>query len=91
MRSSRPSDRVGGSYDNVFAEAINSLYKGELIHNTDVHPNAWQGVADVEKATADWVGWYNTERVHSRLGNQSPKDFEALYWGNLDSTAASAA
>jgi putative transposase len=81
----------GDSYDNALAEAVNSLYKGELIHNTDVHPGGWHGLGDVERATADWVGWYNTERVHSRLGNRSPQDFEDLYWGNFDSTAAPAA
>lgn len=81
----------GDSYDNALAEALNSLYKGEVIHNATLHPDAWQGIHDVEKATLDWVGWYNAERIHSRLGNRSPNDFEALYWANLDTTAVSAA
>ena len=81
----------GDSYDNALAEALNSLYKGEVIHNSAWHPDAWQGIDDVEKATLEWVGWYNAERVHSKLGNRSPNDFEALYWADHQPAAVSAA
>ena len=48
----------GDSYDNAAAEALNSLYKRELI---DLKKD-WQGVDDVMLATMDWVQWYNEDR-----------------------------
>ena len=47
----------GDSYDNALAEALNSLYKAELIRNRhylDDH-GPWEGIEDVELATAQWV------------------------------------
>jgi putative transposase len=51
----------GDSYDNAAAEALNSLYKRELI---DLR-GPWKGLADVTRATMEWVEWYNTQRIHS--------------------------
>ena len=41
--------------DVAFAEALNSLYKRELI---DLRKD-WQDTDDVMIATMDWVQWYN--------------------------------
>jgi len=27
----------------------------------------------------EWVGWYNTHRLHSSIGNIPPAEFEANY------------
>ena len=35
---------------------------------------------DIEKATADWVGWFNHERIHSMLDYKTPAEIEAEYW-----------
>ena len=40
----------GDSYDNALAEALNSLYKAELIRNK----GPWTCIDDVELATAEW-------------------------------------
>jgi putative transposase len=37
-------------------------------------------VGDVEAATAEWVGWFNHERLHSMLDYQTPAEVEAAYW-----------
>lgn len=66
----------GDSYDNAMAEALNSLYKHELIHLD----GPWNGIDDIEKATADWVGWFNHERIHSMLDYKTPAEIEAEYW-----------
>lgn len=50
----------GDSYDNALAEALNSLYKAELIRNK----GAWKGIDDVELAAAERVHWFNTYRPH---------------------------
>jgi putative transposase len=58
----------GDSYDNAAAEAVNSLYKKELINNE----GPWQDAGQVTMATAEWVSWYNEDRLHSACGNIPP-------------------
>ncbi|NLA64463.1 MAG: IS3 family transposase [Leucobacter sp.] len=65
----------GDSYDNAMAEALNSLYKAELIRNH----GPWTGVTDVEISTAEWVDWYNERRLHGELDHVTPSEFEAAY------------
>ena len=66
----------GDSYDNAAAEAVNSLYKRELIDRD----GSWHGVDDVTLATLEWVAWYNKERLHSACGNIPPEEFEENYY-----------
>ena len=66
----------GDSYDNAMAEALNSLYKAELIHLE----GPWAGIEKVEKATAQWVWWFNTERLHSMLDYHTPVEIENDYY-----------
>jgi putative transposase len=78
----RSVGRKGDSYDNAAAEALNSLYKKELIERD----GPWAGTADVMLATLDWVAWYNRERLHSACGYVPPEEFEENYYarrGNL--------
>lgn len=63
---------VGDSYDNALAESTIGLYKSEVIH----HQGPWKGAGDVELATAMWVHWFNTERLHGSIGRLSPVEFE---------------
>lgn len=69
----------GDSYDNAMAEAFNSLFKGELIHNPIVRGRGWQSVRDVEIAVAEYVDWYNHRRLHGELGQRTPAVVEATY------------
>ena len=78
----RSVGRKGDSYDNAAAEALNSLYKKELIERS----GPWSGTADVMLATLEWVAWYNRERLHSACGYVPPEEFEENYYthrGNL--------
>jgi len=68
---------VGDSYDNALAEAVNALYKTELIRGPAQGP--WRTVEDVELATLGWVHWHNTERLHGYLNDVPPSEFEAAY------------
>ena len=70
----------GDSYDNAAAEALNSLYKRELIDPK----KDWQGVDDVMLATMDWVQWYNEDRIHSYSGDMPPKRYEEIYYQALE-------
>jgi putative transposase len=68
---------VGDSFDNALAEAVNGLYKTELIRGPGQGP--WKTVEDVELATLGWAHWHNTERLHGYLNDVPPAEFEAAY------------
>lgn len=73
----------GDSYDNAAAESLNSLYKRELI---DLR-GPWKGLADVTKATMEWVDWYNNNRLHSYCNNVSPLKYEEAFYRTQASAA----
>lgn len=66
---------AGDAYDNALAEAVNGLYKTELIY---ARP-AWPSATEVEFQTMNWVYWYNTSRLHEALDYQTPTEVEADY------------
>jgi putative transposase len=65
----------GDSYDNALAEAVNGLYKTEVIRKT----GPWRSLEHVELATAEWVDWWNHRRLLGATGGIPPAEFEALY------------
>lgn len=73
----------GDSYDNAAAESLNSLYKRELI---DLR-GPWKGLADVTKATMEWVYWYNNHRLHSYCKNVSPVMYEEAFYRRCETAA----
>jgi putative transposase len=76
----RPSiGTIADSYDNALAEAVNGLYKSELIRSQ----GPWSTVDDVELATLAWVHWFNTTRLHGTLGDIPPAEFEAAHYAQL--------
>jgi putative transposase len=66
---------VGSRGDNyeALAGAVNAAYKTELINR----PKPRRCIGDVELSTAQWVAWYNQERLHEALGYVPPAEFEA--------------
>ncbi len=67
---------VGDALDNALMESTIGLYKTELI---DFDRHSWTGLADVERATAEWVHWYNTTRLHTSIAFLPPAEYEANY------------
>ena len=55
---------------DALAQALNSLYKAELICNGESpgYVGPWRDRSEVERETAAWVRWYNTHRPHLPLG-----------------------
>jgi putative transposase len=66
----------GDSYDNAAAEALNKLYKKELIWRGA----PWKSRDAVELATLEWVDWYNNSRLHSTCGDVPPTELETDYY-----------
>ncbi|MDE0547660.1 IS3 family transposase [Microbacterium sp. C7(2022)] len=75
---------VGDALDNALMETINGLYKAECIRTTVFHDGPYRTIADVEYATAGWVDWYNTRRLHSSLGYATPAEFEQAHYATLN-------
>jgi putative transposase len=65
----------GDSYDNALAETVNGLYKAELIRRR----GPWRTTAEVARATAEWVAWWNAQRLHGALGYLPPAEYEAAH------------
>ncbi|MGT2464172.1 IS3 family transposase [Sinomonas atrocyanea] len=65
----------GDSYDNAMAEALNSLFKAELIRNK----GPWRDISHLELAVAEWVDWYNHRRLHGELGHVPPAEYETTH------------
>ena len=74
----------GDSYDNALAEAVNGLYKAEVIRKN----GPWRSLEQVELATAEWVDWWNHRRLHGAIGDIPPAEFEALYYHQRDTADA---
>ena len=53
---------IGDSYDNAMAEALNSLFKAELVRNK----GPWTGIDDLEIAVAEYIDWFNTAACTAR-------------------------
>ena len=73
---------VGDSFDNAMAESVNALYKTELHRNPAAlaaNGGPWKGLDDLEVATCGWVAWFNEERIHGELGDQTPTEVEDDY------------
>ncbi|MER7482646.1 integrase core domain-containing protein [Streptomyces sp. NPDC126510] len=44
---------------------------------------ARRGLADVELATAEWVEWFNNQRLHSATGDIPPHEYETNHYVQL--------
>jgi putative transposase len=74
---------VADSYDNAMAEAVNALYKTELHRNPAMLAAVgghWKGLDDLEAATCGWVAWFNTERLHGELDDNTPTEIEEAFY-----------
>jgi putative transposase len=65
---------TGDCYDNALAESFLDSFKTELISD-----RVWRTHEQAELAIAQWVGWYNHQRLHSSLGDIPPAEYEQLH------------
>ncbi len=64
--------KIGSSADNALAESFNATFKRETLQGR----NAFTDVREARLASFRWLHRYNTVRRHSRLGHQSPINYE---------------
>jgi len=73
----------GDSYDNALAEAVNALFKTEVIYRR----GPWRSREAVELAVLEWVDWFNNRRLLAPIGNVPPTEFEAAYYAKQSDPA----
>jgi len=78
---------VGDALDNALMESTIGLYKTELINRR----GPWRTLTDVELATAEWVDWYNTTRIHRSIGAVPPNEYESMYYAQTQPQPEAAA
>jgi transposase InsO family protein len=82
---------IGDAFDNALAESTIGLFKNEAIRDDSPFRNGpLRQLDDVEWVSSEWVDWYNTERLHSRLGDIPPDEYEAAYYAQLNPEAEKA-
>jgi putative transposase len=65
---------VGDAYDNALAESFVDSFKTELI--TD---RVWRTRSQLELAVVEYIGWYNSARLHESLGDVPPAEYEQAH------------
>ena len=63
--------RKGDCWDNSPMESANGTVKVECVHGEHFKTRA-----EAQQAIVEYIGYYNTERRHSSLGNVPPAEFE---------------
>ena len=64
----------GDAYDNAMAETFVGLYKTELVAG-----RVFASFEQLEHETAEWVGFFNNERLHEELGYRPPAEYEIIH------------
>jgi len=65
---------VGDAYDNALAESFVDSFKTELI--TD---RVWRTRSQLELTVVEYIGWYNSARLHESLGDIPPAEYEQAH------------
>ncbi|MEK0226361.1 integrase core domain-containing protein, partial [Bifidobacterium mongoliense] len=66
---------VGDSRDNALAETVNGVCRTESVRRY----GPFESVHTLERATFEWVSWWNDQRLQGHPGYRTPAEVEALY------------
>jgi putative transposase len=76
---------VGDAYDNALAESFVDSFKTELIKD-----RVWRTRSQLELAVVEYIGWYNSARLHESLGDIPPLEYEQQHPAQKPITLAGA-
>ena len=65
-------DGKGRYHDNIFIERLWRTVKYELLYT-----RTFSNLKEVRQNLTQWFDWYNQERFHQNLDNQTPNE---VYW-----------
>ena len=69
---------MGDAYDNALAETLIGLYKSEAVRDgSPFRDGPVRTLSDLEKITAAWDAWYNSDRLARRLGLRPTAEADA--------------
>lgn len=71
--------RKGNCWDNAVAESFFKTIKNECLYRFK-----YTSYSQLYSSIADYINWYNTERIHSSLGYLSPLEMEIKLRGKLN-------
>ena len=71
--------RKGDCWDNAPMESANGTVKVECVHGAEFKTRA-----EAAQAIVEYLGYYNTERLHSSLGYLTPSEFERRWRAEND-------
>lgn len=71
--------RKGDCWDNAPMESVNGTLKVECVNDT-----LFETREQARQAIVEYIGYYNTERRHSSLGNIAPAEFERRWRAEID-------
>jgi hypothetical protein len=65
-------------YDNAVVEAINWLYKTEMVR----HRGSWRTMNEVVYPTLVWLDWFNQRRLLEPIGNIPSAELKSITISN---------
>ena len=74
---------VGDAFDNAMVESFVDTFKTELLADRVVTTHR-----SLQLAIVEWVAWYNQQRLHERIGDIPPDEYEQLYYAARQEPAA---
>ena len=74
---------VGDAFDNAMAQSFVDTFKTELLAD-----RVFTTHRSLQLAIVEWVAWYNQQRLHERIGDIPPDEYEQLYYAARQEPAA---
>ncbi len=81
-KTTQSMSRKGNCWDNAVSESFFKTIKSEWLYRFK-----YTSTSQLNNSVADYINWYNTERIHSSLGYLSPLEMEIKLRGKVNKAA----
>ncbi len=78
----RSLSNKGNPYDNAVCEATNKIMKTEFIYQ-----NKFETLEDLKLGLAEYVYWYNNQRIHGSLDYLTPVEYKKIFTREMKNVA----